>query len=217
MSSRTITLVQLLSTKASKTTVIWMIEILHRQTQNLWITLLNLEQRQLWFTGYLYPSVVFFLVVLDEPHERIEPYTVLAWTNFFERHSLPFLPVLSPSFPPPTLINNGGNGDRARFCHLRFPPQLSSRQPEMLLESRLQLVCNIHEENHHGEILNATIHLIMWTGALFCSALTIRVARWPLYTKIWFYFTQNTHAHTHIDTHIAHAHKRYFSVLPNCE
>lgn len=28
--------------------------------------------------------------------------------------------------------------------------KLSSRQPEMLLESRLLLVCNIHEENRHG-------------------------------------------------------------------
>lgn len=28
--------------------------------------------------------------------------------------------------------------------------KLSSRQPEMLLENRLLLVCNIHEENQHG-------------------------------------------------------------------
>ena len=28
--------------------------------------------------------------------------------------------------------------------------KLSSRQPEMLLENKLLLVCNIHEENQHG-------------------------------------------------------------------
>lgn len=31
-----------------------------------------------------------------------------------------------------------------------FLHKLSSRQPEMLPENRLQLVCNIHEENQHG-------------------------------------------------------------------
>lgn len=34
-----------------------------------------------------------------------------------------YFPVLSPSFPPPYLINNGGIGDRALFCHLTSPPQ----------------------------------------------------------------------------------------------
>lgn len=168
---------------------------------------------QLWFTGHLYPSVVLFFLLLDEPHKRIEPYTTLAWTNFFERHSLPFLPVLSPRFPPPTLINNGGNGDRARFCHLKFPPQLSSREPEMLPENRLQLVCNIHEENHHGEILNATIQLKVWCGKEPSFVLHLASeSQDGLFMKRFVFILHKTHTHTH--THIAHAHREVFFCAP---
>lgn len=63
-------------------------------------------------------SVLLFFI----SHTRELNQAVLAWTDLF-RSSVSILPVLSPSFPPSTHINNRGIGDRALFCHLTFPPQ----------------------------------------------------------------------------------------------
>lgn len=82
---------------------------------------------------------------------EIESSSLLAWKRQFFFLSCTVFSFLHSSFqvfPPPTLINNGGIGDGALFCHLTFPPHLCGKQPEMLLENRLQMVCNIHEEKN---------------------------------------------------------------------
>lgn len=69
--------------------------------------------------------------------------------KLFQSHSVPILPLLSPSFPPPTFINNGGISDRALFCHLTFPP-LHQQQAEMLREQITAGLQYTWSKNQHG-------------------------------------------------------------------
>lgn len=93
--------------------------------------------------------------------------------------------------------------------------KLSCRQPGMLLENRLLLVCNIHEENQHGcqraPEFNYSAKPVLWgedlsfvqVSELLPSELTVtsQTLWWTLYKDLFF---------------ILHMHG-FFLVLDNCK
>ena len=82
----------------------------------------------------------------------------------------------------------------------------------MLLENRLQLVCNIHEENQHHcwhlSELNNLASLVLWgekkvhSCSIGSISSPLQISQCPLYGKFWFYTALTyTHAHAHTCTH----------------
>lgn len=85
--------------------------------------------------------------------------------------------------------------------------KLSSRQPEMLLENRLLLVYNIHEENQHGclPLLNSIIQLrhyyeerspLLFTSLSLLSELTVTSQR-PMMDSLYKDLVVILHTYTH--------------------
>lgn len=96
-----------------------------------------------------------------------------------------------------------------------FFHKLSSRQPEMLPENRLQLVCNIHEENQHGcqcaPEFNYSAKPVLWgEEPSFVHTHCLHFPSPPVMASSYKDLVFILHTHSH---------RQWFSffMLPNCE